>query len=101
IDTGSYLHFHPVLLSGILALNQDEGLTVTGPTAPAHLTDFLYAFPDPELIGVELRDARFVTLQHLEITFEDARRGLWVHQGSTDFTGRYLTVQGAWAEGIR
>ena len=48
---------------------------------------------------VELDDADFTTLEHLNLV--DGQIGLWVHNGSTNFTGSDLTITGHVDDGVR
>ncbi len=99
VDDGSYLHFHQIVLSGNLALNDDEGLTITGPTGTGRATNFNYAFPDERLVWVDVNDGDWVTLRYL--TFTGGAQGIWVHNASTQFVGQHLSVSGAAEDGIR
>ena len=48
---------------------------------------------------IELNQGSFITLAYLTLT--GAQTGLWVHDGSTNFTGLSLIAQGNAGEGIR
>ena len=97
IDTGQYIHVRNVIISGNTAIGDDEGATFTGPEHHAAVIN--RANPHPGSANVELDDADYVTLQHLTLT--GAHQGLWVHNGSTHFTGLHLTVSNNSADGIR
>ncbi|MHC4179202.1 MAG: right-handed parallel beta-helix repeat-containing protein, partial [Planctomycetota bacterium] len=94
IDTGVYPLIDEIRVSGStdLGLGLDEGFTLRGPMAdPTLEVRFVTAIPGarPDTL-VEVNDADFVTLQNL--TLVEAQRGLWVHNGSTNFGASYLTA---------
>ncbi|NQT19058.1 MAG: right-handed parallel beta-helix repeat-containing protein, partial [Planctomycetes bacterium] len=99
IDTGNYIHVRNVLLSGNLDLNNDEGATFTGPTDTARVATIDRANTNADTANVELNDADYVTLANL--TLVGAEMGVWVHNGSTNFTGTLLTVANNTEDGIR
>ena len=90
IDTGNYVHVRNVILSGAVGVADDEGMVVTGPTDPAGIATIDRGNPYTNMTNIELSDADFVTLAHLTLT--GGNRGLWVHNGSTNFHGHHLTL---------
>jgi parallel beta-helix repeat protein len=98
-ESTGYLNFHQMVLSGVQALNDDEGLVVTGPAGAGTTTDFRYPFLDEYVVWFDVNDGDFVTLLHLTLT--GGGRGVWVRHGSVNFTGRYLSISGATDEGVR
>ncbi len=100
VDTGYYINVRDVRFSGDVAggFGDDEGMTITGPLNPAKVAtlDRAKAFQGAQVI--ELRDADLVTISHL--TLIGAERGIWVHAGSENFAGSYLTVSGHVREGL-
>jgi parallel beta-helix repeat protein len=98
IDTGNYIHVRNVILSGELGIGDDEGATFTGPTNLARVAQIDRANPYAESTNIELYDADFVALRNLTLT--GGERGLWVHNGSTNFTGENLIVGSNSLDGI-
>ncbi|MCK4873492.1 MAG: right-handed parallel beta-helix repeat-containing protein, partial [Phycisphaerales bacterium] len=98
IDTGDYIHVRNVLISGELGIGDDEGATFTGPTDLGKVAQIDRANPHDDSTNIELYDADFVTLRNLTLT--GAERGLWVHSGSTNFTGENLIVGSNSEDGI-
>ncbi len=99
VDSGNYVNVRNVILSGNLALGDDEGMTITGPTVSSRVAHIDRANPYAGSSNIELSDADFVTLEHLTLT--GAEMGLWVRNGSTNFKGFGLTVSGNSLDGIR
>lgn len=99
IDTGEYIHVRNVVISGESGLGLDEGLLFTGPTEPGKAAHIDRANPYAGATNIELRNGDWVTLQYLTLT--GAAMGLWVHDSSTYFRGRYLTVWDNTLDGIR
>jgi parallel beta-helix repeat protein len=96
IDTGTYTLPESVVLSGNPLAGGDQGVTITGPTDPAHVASL--SVPD----GLPVFDVfagTFVTLKHL--TLQGGSYGVLVHDGSNHFTGSYLTSNQAALDGIR
>jgi Right handed beta helix region len=99
VDVGDYSLFHPLVLSGNGDAGDDQGFVFTGPTNPVHAAAFHFANPLTIAPLIALNDASFVTLQNL--TLRDAQTGVWLHGGSSHFTGSNLHVVGNAREGIR
>jgi parallel beta-helix repeat protein len=97
-DTGSYALFEPTVISGIVGVGDDEGFVWTGPTEAAHSVDLWHAHPATVASLVELNDADHVTIEHFVL--DHALRGLWLHGGSTWFTGRNLSLSNHAEDGI-
>jgi parallel beta-helix repeat protein len=98
VDTGAYDLFETIVLSGSGTQSDDEGFVFTGPTAANRTATLRHAIPSTRSL-IELDDADFVTAAHL--TLPSGVRGLWAYNGSTDFTGRYLTFPWPIDAGIR
>ena len=98
VDTGVYELFETIVLSGSGTQSDDEGFLFTGPTAANRTALLRHAIPSSRSL-IELNDADFVTVAHL--TLSSGLRGLWAHNGSTDFTGHHLTFSSPTDAGIR
>jgi Ca2+-binding RTX toxin-like protein len=98
VDTGNYQQFRNVLLSGNTAINDDEGVTVSGPSSPTSVARI-----DPLGFNTgamfDLNDADFVTIQNL--TIGGLSNAVWLHNFSINFTGSYLTTSGNTSTGVR
>ncbi|MFM7205286.1 MAG: NosD domain-containing protein, partial [Planctomycetaceae bacterium] len=90
IDTGDYNHVRNVIISGETGVGDDEGARFTGPTDPAKVARIDRANTNSFATTIDLNDGDFVTLERL--TLVGAYKGLWVRNGSTNFTGRNLVV---------
>ncbi|MDP6634998.1 MAG: right-handed parallel beta-helix repeat-containing protein [Phycisphaerae bacterium] len=98
IDTGDYIHVRNVILSGDVGVGDDEGMRITGPTDPAKIAAIDRGNPYANMTNIELYDADYVTLAHLTLT--GGNRGLWVHNSSTNFDGRHLTLSDNTLDGL-
>ena len=98
-DAGSYALFDPTVVSNVQGIGDDEGFIWQGPTTPGQTAELWHAHPATEAALVELNDADLVTIRHLVL--DDAQRGVWLHNGSTRFTGEHLHVSGHTLDGIR
>ncbi|MFC1782887.1 right-handed parallel beta-helix repeat-containing protein, partial [Planctomycetota bacterium] len=102
IDTGNYNHVRNVILSGGVGLGDDEGAIYTGPLNlsedPAVVAVIDRDNPYTQSTNIDITDGDFVTLKKLTLT--GAERGLWVHNGSTNFTGEDLIVEYNALDGI-
>ena len=99
VDTGDYPALYPTVFSPLPGRGDDEGFVLTGPTNVARVASLHHANPLTRAPVVELFDADFVTLSHM--TIHSGTMGLWAHDGSTNLTAEYLTVQDNLQEGIR
>ncbi|KKL13362.1 hypothetical protein LCGC14_2526520, partial [marine sediment metagenome] len=97
-DTGSYALFDPTVVSETAGIGDDEGFVWTGPTGEGRTAELWHANPLTVASLIELNDADLVTIRHL--TLDNELRGLWVHNGSSRFTGEYLSVSGHSEDGI-
>ncbi len=99
VDTGDYRLLHPLVVSGGGVRGDDEGFSATGPVGVDHHAIFRHANSLTVAPLVELDDADFVTLAHLDLL--DAQMGVWVHNGSTNFAAADLVVADHDLDGIR
>jgi hypothetical protein len=99
VNTGSYALLSPILLSSTVGLGDDAGFTLTGPADPTKVAAFSFANPLTVAPLVELNNASFTTISHL--TFQNAQKGLWAHDNSTNLTASYLTAAGMASDGFR
>ncbi|WP_404310489.1 right-handed parallel beta-helix repeat-containing protein [Neorhodopirellula lusitana] len=98
IDNGDYIHVRNVTISGASGVGNDEGATFTGPTNAGSEAIIDRGNPYSGSTNIELNDADFTTVQNLTLT--GAYQGLWVHSGSTNFTGTQLTVSNNAGDGL-
>ncbi len=98
IDTGNYIHVSNVILSGGVSLGDDEGATFTGPTDPAKIARIDRANPYAGSTNIDITDGDFVTMANL--TLVGGERGLWVHNGSTNFDGSNLVFENNTLDGL-
>ena len=106
IDTGDYLHVRNTIISGTPAVGgDDEGATYTGPdpALPNGHRDKVAridrANPYPGSTNIDVNDGDYVVVRHLTVT--GAEMGLWVRNGSTNFSGTDLVLEGNVQDGIR
>jgi len=98
VDTGNYADFAPIVLSGNPAIGKDQGVTITGPTNTADVAQINgLGFSGQPLF--DINNANFVTLSHL--TIGAGQYGVWVHDASSNFSGKYLTTINNVLDGIR
>ncbi|MBI1395302.1 MAG: LEPR-XLL domain-containing protein, partial [Betaproteobacteria bacterium] len=107
VDTGNYPMIDPIAASGSVdvtlvggpGVGLDEGFTITGPSDPADVARLFPAIPgDRTRALVDLNQADYVTIEHL--TLENANRGLYVHNGSSNFNASFITADGMASDGI-
>ncbi len=99
VDTGNYLQVRNTVISGNLALGNDEGAAFTGPLNPAKVARLERGNPFSGDPTIDVNDGDFVTLAHLTLTA--ARHGVWVHNTSVNFTGADLSVFANSEDGAR
>ncbi|MFI5378326.1 MAG: right-handed parallel beta-helix repeat-containing protein, partial [Tepidisphaerales bacterium] len=98
VDTGTYYHFDPVILSGNPLVGKNQGVTITGPANPANVAQInTLGFTSPAVF--DINNGNFVILTHLAINGGDY--GVWARNISTNFTGTYLTLTHNGLDGIR
>ncbi len=97
-DDGDYALFDPLVISNIVGVGDDEGFVWNGPDAPGSTASLYHVHPNTVASLVELNDADFVTIRNL--TLDNAQRGLYLHAGSTQFTGEDLSLSGHNLDGI-
>lgn len=88
VDVGYYLNVRDVVLSGNLALGDDEGMSILGPNIG--VATFDRGNTRPGSVGIDVNSADFVRIERLRLVGGD--RGLWVRNGSTNFRGYDLVV---------
>ncbi len=116
IDSGDYVEVRNVVLSGDPSLGSGQGATFLGPDPNAPTDSNFPTFVRPafdaatmvatldrqntfnQSTDIELNQGSFITLGYLTLT--GAQTGLWVHDGSTNFTGIHLTASNNTANGI-
>lgn len=99
IDAGTYNHVRNVIISGNLAIGDDEGATFQGATGSKGgqtVLDRSNTFN--QSTNIELSDGDEVTMKNLIL--QGANRGLWVHNNSIRFDGFKLTTRNNAAEGL-
>jgi parallel beta-helix repeat protein/VCBS repeat-containing protein len=112
IDSGDYVEVRNVVLSGNPAIGRGQGATFEGPNGGVTSTIPGVSFNSSTMTAildrqntyagstdVELNQGSFITLRYLTLT--GAQQGLWVHNGSTNFTGQNLTATNNSSNGIR
>jgi len=105
IDTGNYQHVRNTIISGAVGVGDDEGARFTGPnpSEPNYIVGMTATIdrgnPYADSTNIELNEADYVTLEYLTLT--GGQRGLWVHNGSTNFSGDHLTVTNNAGDGLR
>ena len=98
VDSGDYLSFNPIVLSGADVRGDDEGLSITGPTGPG-VASLANANPLTRAAAIELDDADNVTIANLDLSRQ--QRGVWAHNGSLNISLEGLRVDQSDLEGIR
>ena len=98
VDTGHYLHVRDAVISGNILINDDEAVTITGPTDVSKVATFDRGGA-PGGLPLSLNDGDFVTLRHLTLT--GGQYGLWLRNASVRFTGSNLTLFGNTLDGLR
>ncbi|MEX2188872.1 MAG: right-handed parallel beta-helix repeat-containing protein [Pirellulales bacterium] len=99
VDAGEYRHLADAVLSGDLAIGNDEGMTVTGPGDSARVARLVQFSDRPSQAAIDVNNADFVTISHL--TLVGAPTGLWVRNGATDFRAVFVTTNGHVLDGLR
>ena len=97
--TGAVSVYRNTVISGNIALSNDEGAAFTGPLNPAKVARIERGNPFSGDSAIDINDGDFVTLAHLTLTA--ARHGVWVHNTSVNFTGLDLTVFSNTEDGLR
>jgi parallel beta-helix repeat protein len=96
VDSGTYNDFAPIELSGNPAIGSGQGVTIIGAVNHATTINAL-GFTSPAVF--DMNAASFVTISHIAVTGGDY--GFWVRNGSTNFSGSYLTANGNRYGGLR
>jgi len=94
INTGEYIYVRNVTIGF-----EDEGLLLRGPADPEKVAILNRANPDNDSTNLDIDGADFVDVRDLTLTGADY--GIWVHNSSTNFDGRRLTVTENVRDGIR
>jgi len=98
VDSGTYNDFAPVELSGNPAIGNGQGITILGPTNAGDVASIAtLGFTGQPVIDVN--DASYITLRNLSLT--GGSYGVYIHGGSNNFTGSYLTATGNTLGGVR
>ncbi|WP_197456009.1 right-handed parallel beta-helix repeat-containing protein [Stieleria neptunia] len=95
-DNGDYRIFHPVTLSNVPGVGDDEGFVLRG--AQSGTTSLRHAGPTTIAPLVKLVDADFVTISDLQLS--GAEYGLYATDGTTALTAERLDVSGNALDGI-
>ncbi|MDB5358544.1 MAG: hypothetical protein JWN24_4997, partial [Phycisphaerales bacterium] len=96
VDTGTYQHIGSIVISGNPAIGNGQGVTIIGPTNNGTVAQISAPNTGPVF---DVNAGNFVTLSRL--SFSGGRYGVWVHGGSSNFTGTYLTTSGNSLDGVR
>jgi hypothetical protein len=99
VNSGEYRHLGDAVFSGDLAIGNDEGVTVTGPTDPARVARLVQHSDRPSQAVIDVNNADFITIAH--VTLAGAPTGLWAHNGSTDFRAAHIATGGHALDGLR
>lgn len=99
VDSGDYAVFAPIVLSGSGLRGDDEGFVFTGPTAAGAMAELHLANPLHILPVLELDDADFMSVSNLSLV--DGQIGAWIRNGSTNFSGSFLTARNNSSDGFR
>ncbi|MDB5303583.1 MAG: hypothetical protein JWM97_1132, partial [Phycisphaerales bacterium] len=96
VDTGTYQHIGSILISGNPAIGNGQGATITGPTNGGAVAQISSPSVGPTF---DINAGNFVTISHL--AFSGGQYGVWIHGGSSNFTGSFLTTSGNTLDGVR
>ena len=96
VDTGTYTHTGGIVISGNPAIGNGQGVAVIGPTNAGAVAAISAPASGPVF---DINTGNFVSLSHL--TLNGAQYGVWVHNGSSNFSGAYLIIAGSALDGLR
>ena len=99
IAAGNYALFSPIVISDAPGIGNDEGFTLTGPTAPG--SEAVLQLANPAIVApiITVDDASNVTIENLPLV--GGEYGILAINGSTDLNLFNLTVTGSTDDGIR
>jgi parallel beta-helix repeat protein len=98
VDNGNYFDFAAVELSGNPAIGSGQGVTIIGPTNSGDSATLnALGFTSPAVIDVN--DASFVSISNIGVA--GGNYGVWLHNGSSNFTGLDITATMNLLGGVR
>src|SRR5262249_52997933 len=99
VHSGTYRTFDPVVLSGSVGVEDDEGFTLAGPTGAGRTAAIQFANVLNVAPLLDLNAADFMTVSNL--TLSGGQFGLYAHNQSTHLTARKVTANANSLDGIR
>ncbi len=99
VDNGNYFIHQPLIISGAGVRGDDEGFTLTGPSASSRTANIQLALSQQSQALLELDDADSMGLRHLSLV--GGNIGLLVRNDSVDLQALNVAVRDQIDDGIR